>query len=101
MIHFLGGATAMAELKKILVSLPDSLLREVDEIVAMEETNRSEFVREAMRLYIRERHKIELREKMRQGYEEMAMINVEWTEVGIRSDNYALEFYESILSECE
>ena len=48
----------MAELKKILVSLPDSLLREVDEIVAMEKRNRSEFIREAMKLYIRERHRI-------------------------------------------
>ncbi len=91
----------MAELKKILVSLPDSLLREVDEIVAIEQTNRSEFIREAMKLYIRERHKIEIREKMRKGYEEMAMINIEWTEVGVKTDNYTLEVYESILSECE
>ena len=91
----------MAGLKKILVSLPDSLLREVDEIVAIEEINRNEFVKEAMKLYIRERHKIVLREKMRQGYEEMAIINVEWTEVGIRSENNALEVYESILSESE
>ena len=91
----------MAELKKILVSLPDSLLREVAEIVAIEQTNRSEFIREAMKLYIRERHKIEIREKMRKGYEEMAMINIEWTEVGVKTDNYTLEVYESILSECE
>ncbi|NMA95733.1 MAG: CopG family transcriptional regulator, partial [Clostridiales bacterium] len=63
--------------------------------------NRNEFVKEAMKLYIRERHKIVLREKMRQGYEEMAIINVEWTEVGIRSENNALEVYESILSESE
>ena len=52
----------MAELKKILVSLPDSLLREVDEIVAIEKKNRSEFIREAMKLYIRERHRLEIRE---------------------------------------
>ncbi|HHW70356.1 MAG TPA: ribbon-helix-helix protein, CopG family [Clostridiales bacterium] len=91
----------MAELKKILVSLPDSLLREVDEIVAMEQTNRSEFIREAMKLYIRERHRIEIREKMRRGYEEMARINIEWTEIGVKTDNYTLEVYESILSECE
>ena len=61
----------MAELKKILVSLPDSLLQEVDEIVAIEKKNRSEFIREAMKLYIRERHRIEIREKMKKGYEEI------------------------------
>lgn len=91
----------MAELKKILVSLPDSLLREVDEIVAIEKKNRSEFIREAMKLYIRERHRIEIREKMKKGYEEMAGINIELTEEGLNSDMKTLEGYEAILSECE
>lgn len=93
----LGGAV-LAELKKILVSLPDSLLREVDEIVAMGKKNRSEFIREAMRLYIRERQKIEIREKMKKGYEEMARINSELTEEGANSDIEALEKYEAILT---
>jgi CopG family transcriptional regulator/antitoxin EndoAI len=91
----------VAELKKILVSLPDSLLREVDEIVAMEKRNRSEFIREAMKLYIRERHRIEIREKMKKGYEEMAKINVELAKVGFESTNEALVAYEAILSESE
>lgn len=91
----------MAESKKILVSLPDTLLREVDEIVSLEKKNRSEFIREAMKFYIRERHKIEIREKMKKGYEEMARINSEWTEAGAYSDNQTLALYESILSECE
>lgn len=91
----------MAELKKILVSLPDSLLREVDEIVAIEKKNRSQFIREAMKLYIRERHRIEIREKMKKGYEQMARINIELTEEGLKSDIQALEGYEAILSECD
>jgi len=91
----------VAELKKILVSLPDSLLREVDEIVAMEKRNRSEFIREAMKLYIRERHRIEIREKMKKGYEEMAKINIELAKIGFESTNEALVVYEAILSESE
>ncbi len=91
----------MAELKKILVSLPDSLLREVDEIVAIEKRNRSEFIREAMKLYIRERHKMEIREKMKKGYEEMAKINAELSKVGFESSNEALSTYEALLSESE
>jgi CopG family transcriptional regulator/antitoxin EndoAI len=96
----MGGAI-VAELKKILVSLPDSLLREVDEIVAMEKRNRSEFIREAMKLYIRERHRIEIREKMKKGYEEMAKINIELAKIGFESTNEALVVYEAILSESE
>jgi len=91
----------MAELKKILVSLPDSLLREVDEIVAIEKKNRSEFIREAMKLYIRERHRIEIRDKMKKGYEEMARINRELAEMGFNSDSKAYESYEALLAECE
>ena len=91
----------MAELKKILVSLPDTLLQEVDEIVAIEKINRSEFIREAMKLYIRERHKIEIREKMKKGYQEMARINKKIAETGIVSDNKSYEAYEALLTECE
>jgi CopG family transcriptional regulator/antitoxin EndoAI len=91
----------VAELKKILVSLPDTLLREVDEIVAIEKKNRSEFIREAMKLYIRERQRLEIREKMKKGYEEMAKINAELTEMGLKSDVVSLEVYEAILAECE
>ena len=91
----------MAELKKILVSLPDSLLQEVDEIVAIEKKNRSEFIREAMKLYIRERRKIKIREEMKKGYEEMAKINAEMTEDGFSSDIETLEHYEAVLSECD
>jgi len=38
---------------------------------------------------------------MKKGYEEMARINAELTEIGAYSDNQALEKYEAILSECE
>lgn len=88
----------MSEHRKILVSMPDSLLREIDQMVAMGERNRSEFIREAMKLYIRERQKIEIREKMRKGYEEMARINAELTEVGANCDIEALMRCEAVLT---
>ncbi|MDD3839127.1 MAG: ribbon-helix-helix protein, CopG family [Clostridia bacterium] len=91
----------MAELKKILVSLPDSLLREVDEIVAMEKRNRSEFVREAMKLYLRERRKVQIREKMKKGYQEMSKINSELAESDMGIDEKLYEAYEALLAECE
>ena len=62
--------------KRIMISLPDQLLREVDGIVAKEKSNRSELIRQAMRLYLMERKKRQLREAMQRGYMEMAKINL-------------------------
>lgn len=66
----------MAEVKRIMISLPDALLKEVDGIAASEKLNRSEFIREAMRLYIEERKRRLIREQMKKGYLEMAKINL-------------------------
>jgi CopG family transcriptional regulator/antitoxin EndoAI len=59
-----------------MISLPDHLLQEVDGIVEKENSNRSEFIRQAMRLYLMERKKRVLRESMQRGYMEMAKINL-------------------------
>jgi CopG family transcriptional regulator/antitoxin EndoAI len=91
----------LAELKKILISLPDNLLKEVDSIVSVEKTNRSEFVREAMRLYIREKRKIEMRDRMKRGYQEMAEINIMLAEMCFEADNDQQAVYEERLRELE
>ena len=91
----------MAGLKKILISLPDSLLREVDSIVTVEKMNRSEFVREAMKLYIKEKRKIEMRDRMKKGYLEMAEINLKLAEIWFKSDCETQQKYEELLAECE
>lgn len=62
--------------KRIVVSIPQPLLQEVDGIVRKESLNRSQFVREAMRLYLREKRRRLIRESMQQGYQEMARINL-------------------------
>ncbi len=91
----------LSQLKKILVTLPDTLLKEVDSIITVEKTNRSEFVREAMRLYIRERRRIEMRDKMRKGYQEMAEINIKLAEFCFEIDCELQFNYEEKLAECE
>lgn len=62
--------------KRIMISLPDHLLQEVDGIVLMENSNRSELIRQAMKLYLSERRKRYIRETMQRGYMEMAKINL-------------------------
>lgn len=91
----------MAELKRIVVSLPDSLLRQVDVILSKEKKNRSEFIQDAMRLYLRERERIRMREQLKSGYLEMAEINLKIAEMGINEDLKDLMLYEASLSESE
>lgn len=74
-----GGAELVANVhntKRIMISLPDYLLQEVDGVVENENSNRSELIRQAMRLYLLERKKRVLRETMQRGYMEMAKINL-------------------------
>ncbi|RXZ79821.1 ribbon-helix-helix protein, CopG family [Paenibacillaceae bacterium] len=75
----------MHNTKRIMISLPDNLLREVDGIVERENSNRSEFIRQAMKLYLIERKKRQIRESMQRGYMEMALINL----------NMALEAFQA------
>lgn len=87
--------------KKILISLPDTLLSEVDNLATEQKINRSEFIREAMKLYIHERKKADITSKLKKGYEEMAMINLEIAEFCLEADNIQQQSYEEKLAECE
>ena len=91
----------MARQKKILISLPDSLLDEADSLASAQNINRSEFIREAMRLYIREKKKADIVSKLKKGYEEMTDINLEIAEFCIEADNIQQQSYEEKLAECE
>lgn len=87
----------MAQAKRIMVSLPDNLLQEVDGIVRRETGNRSAFVREAMLLLIEERHKKEWMERYRAGYERVGKLNLMLAEDGIEADSRDLDNYENYL----
>ncbi len=90
----------MAELKRIMISIPDSLLQEIDGIVAMEKLSRSQFMRNAMRLYIEDRRRKAIIENMRKGYQEMAAINLTLAEEGLYVDVDVVEM-PSLLVERE
>lgn len=62
--------------KRIIVTVPESLLCEVDKFTHIENRNRSEIVREAIVFYLGERKKELTIEQMKQGYLEMAEINL-------------------------
>ncbi|VBB05815.1 arc-type ribbon-helix-helix [Lucifera butyrica] len=81
----------MAELKRIMISIPNTLLQEVDGIIAMDKLSRSQFVREAMRLYIEDRKRKAVRDMMKKGYQEMAVINLSLAEEGLMIDSEVFE----------
>ena len=66
----------MSQLKKIWISLPDSLLSEMDRIASVEQSGRSFIAREAIQQYIDRRNRRLLVEQMIRGYQEMANINL-------------------------
>lgn len=91
----------MTQVKRIMISLPDALLAEVDGIAAAEQLNRSEFIREAMKLYIAERKRRLLREQMKKGYLEMAKINLALAVEHYRLEAEVTHIYELPVSEVE
>uniref|UniRef100_A0A1S2MGH4 Antitoxin n=1 Tax=Anaerobacillus isosaccharinicus TaxID=1532552 RepID=A0A1S2MGH4_9BACI len=73
---YVGGVFVSANTKRITVSLPQHLLNEVDGLIKRENVNRSEFISQATKEYLREKKKRQIRETMQQGYMEMAKINL-------------------------
>lgn len=62
--------------KRIVIQVPSQLLAEVDGLVAMDQASRSELIREAVRIYVEERKRRDMRGRMARGYQEMARLNL-------------------------
>lgn len=91
----------MSQLKKVLITVPDALLAQVDSVASSENINRSEFVREAMKLYLSEKKKQAMTEQMKKGYQEMADINLNIAKMCFDAEEQTLAAYEEKLAECE
>lgn len=62
--------------KRIIITISEILLSEVDHFTALENRNRSEIVREAIMFYLDNRKRELMIEQMKKGYMEMAPINL-------------------------
>lgn len=76
----------MSLLKGITISLPGSLLTEVDRIALAEHASRSDIMYEAVKLYVEQRRRQLVVEQMKKGYLEMAKINL-----ALAIEHYRLE----------
>ena len=83
--------------KRILISVDDELLLQVDELAAEQSISRSELIRRAMKRYALEQHRMNVRERMKKGYQEMAKINSEWADFALLSDEAVRLAYEKTM----
>lgn len=92
----------MSQVKKILINVPETLLQEVDAQVLSEKgTTRSRLIRKAVRKYIKDKKKAELRKQMEIGYREMAEINLRLAEICFPADCQQTACYEENLAESD
>ena len=91
----------MSQLKKVLITVPDALLSEVDSLADSEHLNRSELVREAMKMYLSVRKSQQEEEQMKQGYLKMADINLRIAQMCFQAEEETASAMEEKLAECE
>ena len=91
----------MSQFKKVLISVPEPLLEEVDLVCNSEKSNRSEFVRQAMKCYLAEKKKQSLKAGLEKGYQEMADLNLEISDLYFDLEEKDFSKYEEKLAECE
>ena len=83
--------------RKIILSLPDTLLSQIDHLSEVKGTNRSALVRDALALLLEESRKEEIRKMLVQGYAEMGELNLSLAEQGLAVDVRELSAYEQEL----
>ena len=72
--------------EKIVFTLPEGILSEVDKIIQMENSNREDFAKAAFQFYITQKKKLNLKETMIKGYKEMGRINLSLAELGMTDE---------------
>ncbi len=91
------GVLFVSATRRIMVCLPESLVEELDGLSCQEKQNRSQLMREAIRFYLEERRKSDLREQMRRGYQEMAQINLRLAQEAFACEEEADRVMQRIL----
>ena len=87
--------------KKVSLSMPESLLSEVDELCAENNLSRSECIKKAVVGFVSSKRREKALDELKRGYEAMGNINSSLSEEGIAADNEQLLTYELRLSESE
>ncbi|WEG12529.1 antitoxin endoai [Pullulanibacillus sp. KACC 23026] len=84
--------------EEIKVRLPQHLLQEIDGMARLDNLNRNDFLSQAVSSYLKERNKRQIREAMRQGYMEMAKINLNLASEAFIAEEEAENTLERLVS---
>lgn len=84
----------MSNLKKVIISLPNPMLEEADRLAVKQNINRSELIREALILYLKDQKKKQIRKELIRGYEEMNGLSLILAEEGMEEALTDLNEYE-------
>jgi CopG family transcriptional regulator/antitoxin EndoAI len=90
----------MSNSKRLVVNLSETLYNELNKVLQEDCKKSSEFIREAIILYIKEKKRLNI-SAMEKGYKEMAQLNLEFAEMGFASDMKDFKEYEAKLSESD
>ncbi|WP_245684735.1 CopG family ribbon-helix-helix protein [Orenia metallireducens] len=88
-------------LKKVMISLPNNLLQEIDGFIKEDNQDRSQFISDAMEIYVNQLRTSKFRDEMKQGYLEMAKINLCIATECFMVENNTFFNYEARLAECD
>jgi len=91
----------MSSSKKQVQNLSEILNRKFNTALSEDNKKKSQFIRDAIILYMEERKKLEYIENMKKGYMEMAQINKDISELSSADDLNKLVEYEVWLTECD
>lgn len=91
----------LPNIKELKIKIPDYLLEEIDSYCGQNEEHRNSILLDAVKLYLRERKKEEVRNNLKKGYLKMATLNRQLADEGFSTDCYSFFCYEQRLVECE
>ena len=91
----------LSEFRKLKVELPIYLVEEIERYCRDNNKQRNTFLNQAVKFYLRELKKEEVRNHLKDGYKKMAGLNQQLADEGLSSECYSYLCYEQRLVECE
>ncbi|WP_245750882.1 CopG family transcriptional regulator [Halanaerobium salsuginis] len=91
----------LSEDRKLSINLPIYMVEEIEDNCRKRGQQRNVFLLEAIKFYLKELKKEEVRNNLRDGYKKMAGLNQQLADEGLSSECYSYLCYEQRLVECE
>jgi CopG family transcriptional regulator/antitoxin EndoAI len=91
----------LTERRKVSIEISECLLGEMEQYCTNNNQKQNNFLNQAIKFYLKEMKKEEVRNHLRDGYKKMAGLNQQLADEGLSSECYSYLCYEQRLVECE